>query len=116
MTGPCPCDTIFLRAKAGDLDGILTMSHDQGQIAMKLMGFDGGVTIAGGLPVPFRTPAHGTAFDVVGKGVANTGSVQNAFDLAVGIGGRRAARRRIHAMGARRRSAEGPRPSGPRAP
>ncbi|MGW0789215.1 4-hydroxythreonine-4-phosphate dehydrogenase PdxA [Streptomyces sp. NPDC002911] len=90
--GPFPSDTIFLRAKAGDFDGILTMYHDQGQIAMKLMGFDGGVTIAGGLPVPICTPAHGTAFDVVGKGVANTGSIQNAFDLAVRIGARRAAR------------------------
>ena len=89
--GPFPSDTIFLRAKAGDFDGILTMYHDQGQIAMKLMGFDGGVTIAGGLPVPICTPAHGTAFDVVGKGVAATGSVQNAFDLAVAIGGRKAA-------------------------
>ncbi|MDQ1012845.1 4-hydroxythreonine-4-phosphate dehydrogenase [Streptomyces sp. V4I23] len=92
VTGPFPSDTIFLRAKAGDFDGILTMYHDQGQIAMKLMGFDGGVTIAGGLPVPICTPAHGTAFDVVGKGVATTGSIQNAFDLAVRIGGRRAAR------------------------
>ncbi|WP_435110430.1 4-hydroxythreonine-4-phosphate dehydrogenase PdxA [Nocardiopsis synnemataformans] len=91
ITGPFPSDTIFLRARAGEFDGVLTMYHDQGQIAMKLMGFDGGVTIAGGLPVPICTPAHGTAFDVVGRGAANTGSVQNAFDLAVGIGGRRKA-------------------------
>lgn len=91
IKGPYPSDTIFLRARAGDFDGILTMYHDQGQIAMKLMGFDGGVTIAGGLPVPICTPAHGTAFDVVGQGTANTGSMQNAFDLAVRIGGRRAA-------------------------
>ncbi|GHB48530.1 4-hydroxythreonine-4-phosphate dehydrogenase 2 [Streptomyces viridiviolaceus] len=89
--GPFPSDTIFLRARAGEFDGVLTMYHDQGQIAMKLMGFDGGVTIAGGLPVPICTPAHGTAFDVVGKGIAHTGSIQNAFDLAVRIGGRRAA-------------------------
>ncbi|MBA2945789.1 4-hydroxythreonine-4-phosphate dehydrogenase PdxA [Streptomyces himalayensis] len=89
--GPFPSDTIFLRAKAGDFDGILTMYHDQGQIAMKLMGFDGGVTVAGGLSVPICTPAHGTAFDVVGKGIATTGSIQNAFDLAVKIGARRRA-------------------------
>ena len=87
VRGPFPSDTIFLRAK--EFDGILTMYHDQGQIAMKLLGFDGGVTIAGGLPVPICTPAHGTAFDVVGEGLANTGSVRNAFDLAVRIGGRR---------------------------
>ncbi|MFE1168346.1 4-hydroxythreonine-4-phosphate dehydrogenase PdxA [Nocardiopsis sp. NPDC058789] len=89
VKGPFPSDTIFLRARSGEFDGVLTMYHDQGQIAMKLMGFDGGVTIAGGLPVPICTPAHGTAFDVVGRGVANTGSVQNAFDLAVSIGDRR---------------------------
>lgn len=83
LSGPFPSDTIFLRARAGEFDGILTMYHDQGQIAMKLMGFDGGVTIAGGLPIPICTPAHGTAFDLVGRGEANTGSIQNAFDLAV---------------------------------
>jgi 4-hydroxythreonine-4-phosphate dehydrogenase len=91
VKGPFPSDTIFLRARDGEFDGILTMYHDQGQIAMKLMGFDGGVTVAGGLPVPICTPAHGTAFDVVGQGIANTGSVQNAFDLAVSIGGRQVA-------------------------
>ncbi|MBA4863031.1 4-hydroxythreonine-4-phosphate dehydrogenase PdxA [Streptomyces sp. PSKA54] len=90
-TGPFPSDTIFLRAQAGDFDGILTMYHDQGQIAMKLMGFDGGVTVQGGLPVPICTPAHGTAFEIVGKGIANTGSIRNAFDLAVRIGARRKA-------------------------
>ncbi|MFG2648409.1 4-hydroxythreonine-4-phosphate dehydrogenase PdxA [Streptomyces sp. NPDC048436] len=83
LSGPFPSDTIFLRARAGEFDGILTMYHDQGQIAMKLMGFDGGVTIAGGLPIPICTAAHGTAFDLVGRGEANTGSIQNAFDLAV---------------------------------
>lgn len=83
VTGPFPSDTIFLRARSGEFDGILTMYHDQGQIAMKLMGFDGGVTIAGGLPIPICTPAHGTAFDLVGRGEANTGSIQNAFELAV---------------------------------
>ncbi|MFI6690692.1 4-hydroxythreonine-4-phosphate dehydrogenase PdxA [Streptomyces sp. NPDC050433] len=92
VQGPFPSDTIFLRAKAGEFDGVLTMYHDQGQIAMKLMGFDGGVTIAGGLPLPICTPAHGTAFEVTGKGIANTGSIQNAFDLAVRIAGRQAGR------------------------
>ncbi|MFZ3597654.1 4-hydroxythreonine-4-phosphate dehydrogenase PdxA [Streptomyces sp. BH104] len=83
LSGPFPSDTIFLKARAGEFDGVLTMYHDQGQIAMKLMGFDGGVTIAGGLPIPICTPAHGTAFDLVGRGAANTGSIRNAFELAV---------------------------------
>jgi 4-hydroxythreonine-4-phosphate dehydrogenase len=86
--GPFPSDTIFLRR--AEFDGILTMYHDQGQIAMKLIGFDGGVTMAGGLRVPICTPAHGTAFDLVGRRAANTGSIRNAFDLAARIGARRA--------------------------
>jgi len=58
------------------------MYHDQGQIAMKLMGFDKGVTVQGGLPVPITTPAHGTAYDIAGKGVANPEATRRAFSLA----------------------------------
>ena len=54
-------------------DAIVTMYHDQGQIAMKLMDFEHGVTVLGGLPVPISTPAQGSAFDIAGKGVANPG-------------------------------------------
>ena len=84
VQGPFPSDTIFA-AKRNDFDGIVTMYHDQGQIAMKLIGFDKGVTIQGGLPVVISTPAHGTAFDIVGKGIAGTGATEHAFDLAVGV-------------------------------
>ena len=82
--GPFPADTIFVRAtrKDGGYDGVLTMYHDQGQIAMKLMGFDRGVTVPGGLPIPIATPAHGTAYDIAGRGIANTGAMRNAFALA----------------------------------
>ncbi|SDV46562.1 4-hydroxythreonine-4-phosphate dehydrogenase PdxA [Chitinasiproducens palmae] len=88
--GPFPADTIFLRARAGQLDGIVTMYHDQGQIATKLLGFDIGVTVQGGLPIPVTTPAHGTAYDIVGKGIAQTTAMVNAFDLAcrMGLGSR----------------------------
>ncbi|KAL1953800.1 hypothetical protein VTO42DRAFT_2261 [Malbranchea cinnamomea] len=85
--GPFPSDTIFLRRK--DFDAIVTMYHDQGQIAMKLLSFEGGVTVLGGLPIPIATPAHGTAFDIVGKNVAAVASTQNAFDLAVSMVERR---------------------------
>ena len=47
------------------------MYHDQGQIALKLMGFSRGVTVQGGLPIPVTTPAHGTAYDIAGQGKAN---------------------------------------------
>jgi 4-hydroxythreonine-4-phosphate dehydrogenase len=83
VDGPLPADTIFLQRER--FDGIVTMYHDQGQIAMKLLGFDGGVTVQGGLPVIIATPAHGTAFGIVGKNLANPASTQNAFDIAVAV-------------------------------
>jgi len=83
VTGPWPSDTVFLKAKRGEVDAVVTMYHDQGQIAIKLMGFERGVTVAGGLPIPVATPAHGTAFDIAGRGVANVGATRQAFDLLV---------------------------------
>jgi len=91
--GPLPSDTVFLAAKRGDYDAVVTMYHDQGQIAMKLMGFDKGVTLHGGLPVPVATCASGTAFDIVGRNVANVEGLQQAFDLAVAIASRSHAHR-----------------------
>lgn len=80
--GPFPADTVFLRAKGGAFDAVLTMYHDQGQIAMKLMGFDRGVTLLGGFPFPISTPAHGTAYDIAGKGIASVGAARAAILLA----------------------------------
>lgn len=81
VNGPWPSDTVFLRARDGLLDAVVTMYHDQGQIAMKLMGFERGVTIAAGLPIAVATPAHGTAFDIAGEGIANLGAMRKAFDI-----------------------------------
>lgn len=83
VTGPWPSDTVFLKAQRGEVDAVVTMYHDQGQIAIKLMGFDRGVTVAGGLPIPVATPAHGTAFDIAGKNVANVSATLQAFNLLV---------------------------------
>jgi 4-hydroxythreonine-4-phosphate dehydrogenase len=90
--GPFPADTTFVRAirAEGGYDGVVTMYHDQGQIAMKLMGFERGVTVHGGLPIPITTPAHGTAYDIAGAGKANPGAMVNAFDLACRMGMNRA--------------------------
>ena len=77
--GPFPADTVFVRAKRGDFDAVQTMFHDQGQIAMKLMGFEAGVTLIGGYAFPVTTPAHGTAYDIAGKGIANLGAARNAI-------------------------------------
>jgi 4-hydroxythreonine-4-phosphate dehydrogenase len=83
--GPFPADTVFLRAKNGQFDAVLTMYHDQGQIAMKLMGFDRGATLIGGFPFPICTPAHGTAYEIAGKGIANAGAGEQALLLAARI-------------------------------
>lgn len=81
VTGPWPSDTVFLKAQRGEVDAVVTMYHDQGQIAIKLMGFDRGVTVAGGLPIPIATPAHGTAFDIAGQNKANLGATLQAYNL-----------------------------------
>jgi 4-hydroxythreonine-4-phosphate dehydrogenase len=56
------------------------MYHDQAQVALKLMGFERGVAILGGLPIPVTTPAHGTAYDIAGQGVANPSATILAFE------------------------------------
>lgn len=82
VDGPWPSDTVFLKAVAKEIDAVVTMYHDQGQIALKLLGFDRGVTVQGGLPIPVSTPAHGTAFDIAGQGRADVGATRAAFDIA----------------------------------
>ncbi len=86
VVGPFPADTIFLKARDGALDAIVTMYHDQGQIAIKLMGFSQGVTVQGGLPIPITTPAHGTAYDIAGLGRADVDATANAFAIACRMG------------------------------
>lgn len=88
VEGPFPADTIFLKVQGDQrqYDAIVTMYHDQGQIALKLMGFSRGVTVLGGLPIPITTPAHGTAFDIATKGVANVGATRAAFQMACRLG------------------------------
>ncbi|MCY0096997.1 PdxA family dehydrogenase [Hoeflea ulvae] len=80
--GPFPSDTVYLKAFDGQFDSVLAMYHDQGQIATKLKGFNRGVTVTAGLPIVFTTPAHGTAYDIVGKGIADPGATASAVRLA----------------------------------
>lgn len=86
--GPFPADTVFVRARRGDFDAVLTMYHDQGQIAMKLIGFEAGVTLMGGFPFPICTAAHGTAYDIAGRGIAHPGAMRNALLLAARMAAR----------------------------
>ena len=92
VVGPWPPDSVFLLGKDGRVDGIVAMYHDQTQIAMKLMGFDRGITLHGGIPVPVTTSAQGSAYDIVGKGVARVTALRQAFDLVTTIATRRLAR------------------------
>ncbi len=96
--GPFPADTVFLKAFAGDYDGVLIMYHDQGQIATKLKGFNRGVTVTGGLATVFTTPAHGTAFDIVGQGRAATGALEQAVRLAARLALARRAQKELSAL------------------
>ena len=81
--GPLPCDTSFITAyKNKNHDCIVGMYHDALQSGLKAFGFDRGVTVQGGLPVPITTPAHGTAFDIAGKNKANLEPTLNSFKIA----------------------------------
>lgn len=89
VAGPFPADTLWLKVRDGVYDVVVTMYHDQGQIAIKLLGFDEGVSMLAGLPVAVTTPAHGTAFDIAGLNRANLTPTRNAFmmvcDMAEGM-------------------------------
>ncbi|MFV0364749.1 MAG: PdxA family protein [Suipraeoptans sp.] len=81
VKGPYPSDILFIKAFNGEFDGVVTMYHDQGQIALKLRGFDQGITIAGGLEPPIVTCGHGTAYDIAGKGIVKSSAFENAVKM-----------------------------------
>ncbi len=82
--GPLPCDTSFITSfKNKNHDCIVGMYHDALQSGLKAFGFDRGVTVQGGLPVPITTPAHGTAFDIAGKNQANLEPTLQSFKIAL---------------------------------
>ncbi len=83
VRGPVPADIVFKRALDGDFDGVLCMYHDQMNIARKLQDRGDIATLWMGLPVIGATTAHGTAFDIAGRGVAEPGSLRAALDYAI---------------------------------
>lgn len=85
VVGPLPSDTLWLKVRDGEYDAVVTMYHDQGQIAIKLLGFDRGVSVLAGLPIPVTTPAHGTAFDIAGQDAANLLPTKNAFTMCLNM-------------------------------
>jgi 4-hydroxythreonine-4-phosphate dehydrogenase len=82
VTGPWPSDTLFVRATRGEFDGIVAMYHDQGHIALKLLGGLHAVNISVGLPLVRTSVAHGTAYDIAGKGLADATSLIEATRVA----------------------------------
>ncbi|MFC1675864.1 4-hydroxythreonine-4-phosphate dehydrogenase PdxA [Planctomycetota bacterium] len=82
-TGPFPADTLFLRAVHGEFDAVVAMYHDQGMIPVKLLAFDSAVNVTIGLPIIRTSPAHGTAFDIAGKNIADPSSLKAAIKVAI---------------------------------
>lgn len=77
--GPFPPDTIFLTSMRENFNAIVGMYHDQINIARKLIAQRRGITLYIGLPVPCGTTAHGTAYDIAGKGIADPGSIEDTL-------------------------------------
>lgn len=80
--GPCPTDTLMVRARDGEFDAVVAMYHDQGHIALKLLGFHRAVNVTLGLPIVRTSVAHGTAFDLAWRGVAESSSMVEAIRVA----------------------------------
>jgi 4-hydroxythreonine-4-phosphate dehydrogenase len=83
VEGPIPADAIFLPANRSRFTGIAAMIHDHGHIAMKLLGGRRAVNVTAGLPIVRTSVAHGTAYDIAGKGVADESSLIEAVKVAV---------------------------------
>jgi len=81
--GPIPADTLFHRWEEKGWDAFVALYHDQGMIPFKMGGFAGGVNMTIGLPTVRTSVCHGTAYDIAGRGEADTGSIEAAVRLAV---------------------------------
>jgi 4-hydroxythreonine-4-phosphate dehydrogenase len=81
--GPFSADTMFLRAAQGEFDGVVAMYHDQGMIPVKLLNFAHAVNVTIGIPIVRTSPAHGTAFDIAGKNVADPTGMKSAITTAI---------------------------------
>jgi 4-hydroxythreonine-4-phosphate dehydrogenase len=88
ISGPHSPDAVFGAALKGVYDGVLCLYHDQGLIPFKLVAFEEGVNLTWGLPFIRVSPDHGTAFDIAGKGVACSLSMESAIRLAVKLLGK----------------------------
>ncbi len=83
--GPVPADALFVKAVHGEFDAVVAMYHDQGMIPVKLLDFEHAVNITIGLPIVRTSPAHGTAFDIAGRNLANPSGLKSAIMMAIGM-------------------------------
>ncbi|MEW4487338.1 4-hydroxythreonine-4-phosphate dehydrogenase PdxA [Thalassoglobus sp. JC818] len=81
--GPFPADTLLQRAVAGRFDGVVAMYHDQGHIALKLVGFQKAVNVTLGLPIVRTSPSHGTAYDIAWTNQVDSGGMKEALRVAL---------------------------------
>jgi 4-hydroxythreonine-4-phosphate dehydrogenase len=89
VRGPIAADTLMVRARDGEFDAVVAMYHDQGHIALKLLGMHRAVNITLGLPIVRTSVAHGTAFDLAWQGRAETSSMVEAIRVAAALAARR---------------------------
>ncbi len=89
LVGPLPCDTLMTRAAAGEFDAVVAMYHDQGHIALKLLGLHRAVNITLGLPIIRTSVAHGTAFDLAWQGRAEHSGLIEAVRAAAALASQR---------------------------
>jgi 4-hydroxythreonine-4-phosphate dehydrogenase len=82
VEGPIPADAIFLPSTRSRFNGIVCMIHDHGHIPMKLLGGRRAVNVTAGLPIVRTSVAHGTAYDIVGTGLADESSLIAATRVA----------------------------------
>jgi 4-hydroxythreonine-4-phosphate dehydrogenase len=82
VTGPIPADSLFYHAVQGRYDAVVCMYHDQGLGPFKLLHFADGVNLTLGLPIVRTSVDHGTAYDIAGKGIADSTSMKEAILLA----------------------------------
>ena len=83
VEGPFPADSVFHRAAKGEFDVVLSMYHDQGHIAAKMLDFDGTVSMNIGLPFLRTSVDHGTAFDIAGMGIARETNMVRALETCL---------------------------------
>jgi 4-phospho-D-threonate 3-dehydrogenase / 4-phospho-D-erythronate 3-dehydrogenase len=86
VVGPVPADSVFYQALKGKFDAVLSLYHDQGHIATKTLDFERTISLTIGMPFLRTSVDHGTAFDIAGKGIASSVSMEEAIRLAAFYG------------------------------